>query len=103
MYASGSFRLQCRDIPPGCFIGNQNVKQTCRKHVPTVGGLCNIIGRTFCFVMVIMLLVFRKFTLNIIILQVFFNKINENRRKKCRVLTLSRNKTQYYVVVKTYK
>ncbi len=68
-----------------------------------LGGLCNIIGRTFCFVMVIMLLVFRKFTLNIIILQAFFNKINENRRKKCRVLTLSRNKTQYYVVVKTYK
>ena len=53
--------------------------------------------------MVIMLLVFRKFTLDIIILQAFFNKINENRRKKCRVLTLSRNKTQYYVVVKTYK
>lgn len=68
-----------------------------------LGGLCNIIGRTFCFVMVIMLLVFRKFTLDIIILQAFFNKINENRRKKCRVLTLSRNKTQYYVVVKTYK
>lgn len=68
-----------------------------------LGGLCNIIGRTFCFVMVIMLLVFRKFTLNIIILQAFFNKINENRRKKCMVLALSRNKTQYYVVVKTYK
>lgn len=68
-----------------------------------LGGLCNIIGRTFCFVMVIMLLVFRKFTLNIIILQAFFNKINENRRKKCRGMSFGRNKTQYYVVVKTYK